>query len=88
MFQGNATEPTMTETIRSTAAAIWHASPAIGLISLILWSFSAVSIYGIALVLDIDIIGLILGLIVFAPATVWANWHVVRLAIESEKVTD
>jgi hypothetical protein len=76
----------MAETIRSTAAALWHALPAIGLISLIMWSFSAVSIYGIALVLDIDIIGLILGAILFAPPTVWANWHVVRLAIESERV--
>jgi hypothetical protein len=76
----------MTETVRSTAAALWHALPAIGLISLILWSFSAISIYGIALVLDIDIIGLILGFVIFAPPAVWANWHVVRLAIESEKV--
>jgi hypothetical protein len=86
MFKRHATEPTMTETIRSTAAALWHALPAIGLISLILWSFAGISIYGIGLVLDIDVIGLILGVILFAPPTIWANWHAVRLAIESEKV--
>jgi hypothetical protein len=76
----------MTETIRSTTAALWHALPAIGLISLILWSFSAMGVFGIALVLDIDIIGLILGAILFAPPALWANWHIVRLAIESEKI--
>jgi len=76
----------MTETIRSTAAALWHALPAIGLISLILWSFSAMGAFGVAVVLDIDILGLVLGAILFAPPALWANWHVVRLAIESEKI--
>jgi hypothetical protein len=71
--------------IRTTAQALLHAFPAIALVSLILWTFALTAAFSFALMLDLELIGLGLCIIVFGAPSVWANWHVVRLAVDAER---
>ena len=83
------TDPTPASTkTRGTTLALLHALPAILLVSLILWTFAGTSAAILALAVDLDIIGVLLSVALFAPPALWANWHVVRLAVAAERVAD
>jgi hypothetical protein len=70
---------------RSTGAALLHALPAILLMTVVLWTFVLTGALGVAIFIDLELIGLFLGLAIFGAPALWANWHVVRLAIEAER---
>jgi hypothetical protein len=83
------TSPTPSPTkTRGTTLALLHALPAILLISLLLWTFAGTSAVIFALAIDLDIIGIVLSAALFVAPAVWANWHVIRLAVASERVAD
>lgn len=76
----------MTQTQQTSAAklrraAILGALPFICLLSLLIWTVMGTSVTVLALLVDLDIIGIALGVMLFAPPAAWANWHVARLAI-------
>ena len=54
-------------------------------VSLILWTFALTAAFSFALMLDLALIGLGLCMLVFGAPSVWANWHVVRLAVDAER---
>ena len=70
---------------RSTGAALVHALPAILLMTVTLWTFVLTGALGIAYFIDLEIFGLIAGFLVFSAPALWANWHIVHLAIEAER---
>jgi len=45
------------------------------------------SAMSLALFVDLEIIGVVFFLLVFGVPAGWANWHMVRLAIDAERRT-
>jgi hypothetical protein len=75
------------ETVRrSITGALFHAMPAIALMTLILWAFALSAALSVAFLIDLEVIGATLCVLVFAAPAIWANWHVVRLSVEAERV--
>jgi len=73
--------------VRPVGHALLLALPAIGLMTLILWTFVLMSAMSLALFVDLEIIGVVFFMLVFGVPAGWAIWHMVRLAIDAERRT-
>lgn len=56
--------------------------------TLILWIWALTSAISLALLIDLEVLGTVLCLAVFGAPAIWANWHLVRMAVEAERLTD
>ena len=81
-------DPNQQKTPRSTLAAFVHASPAIGLMALLLWVFILAIAWTMGTFLggSIWIIAVVGGLC--AIPGLWLTWQMVKLAIEAERYPD
>lgn len=73
------------EARRANRRAVLRALPAIGLVTVVLWSVLSALALSLSILIDLEIVGLGIVILLLLPPGLWANWQAIRLSVAAER---